>query len=148
MHPIVAAAASEPPCARGGAEGPRARILVVDDEPLIGSTIRRILAAYDVETTTDAHAALARLRAGEPFDLVLCDLSMPGLSGMDLHAAIVRDAPQVARRMVFITGGAFTDRAREFLVRSGRPQIAKPFAPETLRDAVRNLLAETASARG
>jgi CheY-like chemotaxis protein len=144
---VACAAASDPPSQRGAvASEPRARILVVDDEPLIGNTIRRILSTYEVVAVTDAREALGRVRAGERFDLVLCDLSMPEMSGMDLHAAIVHDVPPVARRMAFITGGAYTDRAREFLARADRPQIAKPFTPATLRDAVRLLLADLAAA--
>lgn len=151
VRPSVAAcaAASDPPGGGGGpADGPRARILVVDDEPLIGNTIRRILSTYDVAATTDAREALDRLRGGERFDLVLCDLTMPGLSGMDLHAALLRDVPDAARRMVFITGGAFTDRARDFLEGAGRRQIAKPFDPRTLREAIRATLAELGPAGG
>jgi CheY-like chemotaxis protein len=145
---VPAAAASDPPAERGGApEASRARILVVDDEALICSTIRRILTDHDVVTLTDSREALARLREGERFDLVLCDLAMPGLSGMDLHRELARDAPDVARRIAFITGGAFTDRARDFLERSGRPQIAKPFSPASLRDAVRMLLADAQAMR-
>ena len=122
----------------------RARILVVDDEPLIGSTIRRVLAAHEVIPVTAAREALARIRGGERFDLILCDLMMPELTGMDLHAILAAERPALARRMVFVTGGAFTDRAREFLERSGAPQITKPFAPQDLRDGVRAWLAEGA----
>jgi CheY-like chemotaxis protein len=66
---------------------------------------------------------------------------MPQLSGMELHDTLARSRPEVVRRMVFMTGGAFTDRAREFLERVGNPQLAKPFAPQELRDAVRAWLA-------
>ncbi|WP_242356530.1 MULTISPECIES: MASE1 domain-containing protein [Anaeromyxobacter] len=119
----------------------RARILVVDDEPLIGSTVRRVLAGHDVDCMTDARAALARLAGGERFDVVLCDLMMPDLTGMDLHEALARAAPDAATRMVFITGGAFTDRARRFLEASGLPRVEKPFAPAVLREVVGALLA-------
>jgi PAS domain S-box-containing protein len=129
------------PAPRRAASAARARILLVDDEPLIGSTVRRVLADHEVEVLTDARAALARLVAGERFDVILCDLMMPDLTGMDLHEALTRAAPAVAGRMVFITGGAFTERARRFLERSDLPRIEKPFAPATLREAVDALLA-------
>ena len=119
----------------------RGRILVVDDEALIGSTIRRILSTHQVEVLTDPRQALARLLDGEPFDLVLCDLMMPELTGMDLHAALRSARPGVAARMAFMTGGAFTDRARAFLETCGAPQLQKPFTPQDLRDAVRGWLA-------
>jgi PAS domain S-box-containing protein len=130
------AAAEEP--ARPAAA---ARILVVDDEPMIGKTVRRILSGHEVVALTDAREALARVGRGESFDLVLCDLMMPEMTGMELHAALARDAPALARRMIFITGGAFTDGAREFLERTGSPQLEKPFAPAALREAVRSALA-------
>jgi PAS domain S-box-containing protein len=120
---------------------PAARILVVDDEPLIGKTVRRVLSGHDVVALTDAHEALERIRRGERFDLVLCDLMMPEMTGMDLHSALAREAPDLARRMIFITGGAFTDGAREFLERTGIPHLAKPFAPAGLRDVVGAALA-------
>jgi hypothetical protein len=49
--------------------------------------------------------------------------------------------PEVARRLVFMTGGAFTERSRLFLERTGNPQFGKPFAPQDLRDQVRGWLA-------
>jgi len=124
----------------------RARILVVDDEQIIGSTIRRLLSAHEVVALTDPREALARLSGGERFDLVLCDLMMPQLSGMELHEALVAVRPALARRMVFMTGGAFTDRARQFLEGVGNRQLSKPFAPQDLRDQVRAWLASDGAA--
>ncbi|WP_242345990.1 MASE1 domain-containing protein [Anaeromyxobacter terrae] len=142
---VVLPAASEArrpePATPPAGRAERARILVVDDEPLIGSTVRRVLADHDVDSVTDARAALARLAGGERFDVVLCDLMMPDLTGMDLYEALARAAPGMAARMVFITGGAFTERARRFLEGSGLPRIEKPFAPAALREAVGALLA-------
>jgi CheY-like chemotaxis protein len=137
-----AAAGAAPPAAppRPRPDGARARLLVVDDEQLIGSTIRRLLSAHEVVALTDPREALARLTDGEHFDLVLCDLMMPQLSGMELYDAVAAARPEVARRMVFMTGGAFTERARQFLERTGHPQLAKPFAPQDLRDQVRGWL--------
>jgi CheY-like chemotaxis protein len=72
-------------------------------------------------------SALQRITAGERFDIIVCDLMMPQMTGMDLHAALTRAAPDQAARMVFLTGGAFTERARRFLeVRAGRrPRTAR-----------------------
>jgi CheY-like chemotaxis protein len=141
LPPAAAAEAPRPAAPRPGPDGARARILVVDDEQLIGSTIRRLLSVHEVVPLTDPREALARLQGGEHFDLVLCDLMMPQLSGMELHEILGRTRPEVARRLVFMTGGAFTDRAREFLERVGNPQLGKPFAPQDLREAVRGWLA-------
>jgi CheY-like chemotaxis protein len=150
LLPPAGPAAPPPPSAapRPRPEGARARILVVDDEQLIGTTIRRLLPLHEVVALADPREALARLTGGEPFDLVLCDLMMPLLSGMELHEAVAAVRPEVARRMVFMTGGAFTDRAREFLERVGNPQLGKPFDPQDLREQVRAWLAEARAEGG
>lgn len=120
-------------------EPPRRRsILVVDDEPLVARSVRRLLESdYEVVGISEPREALRRIGAGERFDLILCDLMMPDLPGPDLYAEVGRIDPGLAARIVFITGGAFTSRARDFLERSGRPWIEKPFAGEGLRGLVR-----------
>jgi PAS domain S-box-containing protein len=127
--------------ATAGALAPRGRILVVDDEPMVGRAISRILGAqHEVIVVTSGEAALARLRAGPEVDLVLCDLMMPGLSGMDLFEQTRQAVPATSTRFVFLTGGAFTDRTREFLERVPNPRLDKPFDPDGLRRAVAGLL--------
>jgi CheY-like chemotaxis protein len=80
-----------------------------------------------VATVTSGRAALAIL-AGEPrFDVILCDLMMPDVSGMDVHERLARERPELAQRFVFVTGGAFTERARRFVDEVGLPVIEKPF---------------------
>jgi signal transduction histidine kinase/CheY-like chemotaxis protein len=118
----------------------RARVLVVDDEPLIGNAVRRILFEHDVLAMTDPREALRRLAGSERFDLVLCDLMMPGMTGMELHDVLARTHPEIAARLVFITGGAFTDQAREFLEDPLRRTLAKPFGPAELRELARAAL--------
>jgi CheY-like chemotaxis protein len=138
-RPPFPAAVPEAPAA--AASAPRARILVVDDEPMVGRAVARILGAeHEVAAVTSAEAALAKLGAGPGFDLVLCDLMMPGLSGMDLFERVRQSVPAAAARFVFLTGGAFTDRAREFLERVPNPRLEKPFDPDGLRRSVVDLL--------
>ena len=116
---------------------PRARILVVDDEPLVGTVLERTLGEeHDVLVCGGAREALDRLERGETFDLVFSDLLMPGLTGMDLHAELARTRPELARRMVFLTGGACTEAAREFLAQPGMECVEKPFDLESLRQAI------------
>jgi len=124
--------------ARASADRPeRGRLLVVDDEPLVGKAVHRVLASqHEVVVESTARSALARFERGETFDLVLCDLMMPQMTGMDLHAAVLRIAPGMAERFVFLTGGAFTPAAREFLERSAPRRIEKPFEPADLRELV------------
>jgi PAS domain S-box-containing protein len=111
----------------------RAAVLVVDDEPLVGKMVARVLADHDVTVTASAQAALQVLASGHRFDLVLCDLMMPEVTGMDLHAELMRADPQTAGAMVFLTGGAFTPRATAFLAAIPNPHIEKPFNPQALR---------------
>lgn len=114
----------------------RPRILVVDDEPMVGTVVRRILGdENDVVAVTSGGDALAALDA-DHFDLVVCDLMMPRVSGMDLHDAISKRWPEHARRMIFATGGAFTPRAREFVDRVPNAFLDKPFTANDLRIAV------------
>ena len=110
----------------------RARILVIDDEPLVAGTIARILGhEHEVHTLTSAHEALARIRGGESYDVILSDLMMPQMSGMDLYAELVGIG--IAERIIFLTGGAFTPAARQFLDRVPNMRIEKPFDRQHLR---------------
>jgi CheY-like chemotaxis protein len=115
----------------------RARLLIVDDERLVGEAIARSLAEEsEVEVVTDAEQALARIAAGERYDVVLCDLLMPVMTGMDLYAEVVRTAPKLAGRIVFMTGGAFTARARAFLESVGNQCLEKPLDMSKLRSVL------------
>lgn len=112
----------------------RARILVIDDEPMIGQAVRRILAKeHEVFVTTDARVALDRVRGRETFDVILCDLMMPQMTGMEFHGEIRKLDPAFADRIVFLTGGAFTPAARAFLDEVPNQRVEKPFDAQHLR---------------
>ena len=122
------------PNARGG------RLLVIDDEPMILGALRRSLSAdYNVTCVGDGRKALDRLRAGERFDVILCDLMMPEMTGMDLYTEMEALVPDQAARIVFVSGGAFTPRAREFLERVPNARVEKPVDMQNLRLLLRNL---------
>lgn len=128
---------------------PRTRVLVVDDEPLIGSTITRLLGReHEVSFVESAREAQALLERDAAFDVVICDLMMPGMSGMDLFAWLDVAHPDLAERTVFLTGGAFTPSARQFIGHTRFPVVDKPFHGADLRAAVRRVLAATAGERG
>jgi CheY-like chemotaxis protein len=119
------------------------RILIVDDEPLVARAVARVLSPpHEVIAAGSGADALARIAGGDRgFDLVLCDLMMPGMSGMDLHERLRTVAPELARRVVFLTGGAAHPDARAFLERARRPFVEKPFDPPALRRVVSSILA-------
>jgi signal transduction histidine kinase/BarA-like signal transduction histidine kinase len=113
------------------------RVLIIDDERLVADAIARSLADDNqVEVVTDARQALARLDAGERYDVVLCDLMMPAMTGMDLYAEVVRRMPKLASRLIFMTGGAFTQRARAFMESVKNPCLEKPLDMGRLRSLV------------
>jgi CheY-like chemotaxis protein len=112
-------------------------VLIVDDEPLITSILSRLIRKdHTVQISMSGTEARERLRAGERFDAIVCDLMMPGVTGMDLHADLSLFAPEQAARMIFMTGGAFTEATRGFLDRVSNPRIEKPFNVSDVRDAI------------
>jgi PAS domain S-box-containing protein len=123
--PSTAGLAAEPPAASKRA---RARVLVVDDEPLVADMLRRTLSdGHDVTVATDARTALDFVLSGAEFDVIFCDLLMPRMSGMDLYTALRAERPGVEERIVFMTGGAFTERAAQFLATVPNRKMSKPF---------------------
>jgi PAS domain S-box-containing protein len=121
----------------------RGRLLVVDDEPLVGTVIQRTLRAeHDVVVVSSASAALERIERGERFDLILSDLLMPEMSGMDLYRVLAARHPALTRRIVFLTGGAFTPDAREFLDRETVTCVEKPFELQGIRALLARKLGE------
>jgi CheY-like chemotaxis protein len=115
----------------------RARILVVDDEPYVTRALQRSLSPeHEVATVNGARAALKLLEQGHRYDLILCDVMMPGMTGMDLYAELNRSAPDQAQRVVFMTGGAFTPRALSFLQEVSNPKLSKPLDLRQLRALV------------
>jgi PAS domain S-box-containing protein len=121
----------------------RSRLLLVDDQPEVARTLRRVLGrdhdVTEVHSGKDAVAALCAL--GEPaFDLVLCDLMMPEMSGEEVYLAVSRKRPELARRFVFMTGGAFTSRGRRFLDSIGAAVLQKPFSIQAARDIIQERL--------
>jgi PAS domain S-box-containing protein len=124
----------------------KVRILIVDDEPLIGRSLARALDEHEVRAVVRARDALDAVLAGEVFDVILCDLLMPGMTGMDLHDALTSAAPDQARRMVFMTGGAFTARASAFLERVPNARVEKPLDMPRLRAIVEETAGRKSSA--
>ena len=113
----------------------RLRILIADDEPRIVSVLAALLAAHHVTVAGGGREAIALLSANE-FDLVLCDLVMPEVTGMDVYDHVRKNHPGREASMVFMTGGAFTDRARTFLETVPNEILEKPFPARRLEELV------------
>jgi len=115
---------------------PKARVLIIDDEHVLATALSRALEEHEVQIATTARDGLHVLLGDGEFDVVFCDLMMPGMTGMDLHAELRRARPGAEERLVFMTGGAFTPRAREFLDSVSNPRVDKPFDVSKIREAV------------
>jgi CheY-like chemotaxis protein len=129
--------ASTPPRPRGFSK----RILLIDDEAAVGRSLGILLAPEtEVVSVQRAGDALARLANGERFDAIVCDLMMPEISGIELYDRLASVAPECTGKIIFMTGGAFTPDAREFLARLDRPHLEKPFSEAQLRQAIESLV--------
>ncbi len=111
------------------------RVLVVDDERLVRRSIKRTLIGHDVTMAENGSEALT-LCLSKDFDVILCDLMMPDVSGMELHERLMRARPEILDRILFMTGGAFTPEARRFLTKVENEYIQKPFDVRELRETV------------
>jgi CheY-like chemotaxis protein len=116
-----------------------AKILVVDDQPSVGRAIARMLPAYDTSTESDPRSAIRRLADGEQFDIVLCDLEMPGVSGRDVYDAFQRQRGDRAPIMLMMSGHNNVTA----LFAAGCPVLLKPFEALELRALVSAILHET-----
>ena len=103
------------------------RILIVDDEDGIRAALERMLREHETVAVSSGEMAMKILEGDRAFDFILCDMMMAKVSGMELHAWLLQRDPGLANRIVFITGGAFTPRAREYLKNVGNHRLEKPF---------------------
>jgi CheY-like chemotaxis protein len=112
-------------------------VLIVDDEPALLDVLRGIVAPFhEVVLASSGTVALELLRENPAFDVVLCDLMMAGVDGVGLFDEISQVDRRLAERVVFMTGGAFTPRVREFLERVPNPCLEKPFDATRLLDLI------------
>jgi PAS domain S-box-containing protein len=134
----------DPPPAIGTASSlPRGYLLVVDNEPLVRSALRRVLGGQHAITCPKTFAeALALVVGGMRFDLILCDLVAPGQAGRAFYDEILRRDPEQARRMVFLTGGTLAPPMTEFLGSVPNRRVGQPSDPQELRALVNELLVE------
>jgi PAS domain S-box-containing protein len=120
----------------------RRRVLCIDDEVDMGDTFMRMLGRHhEITFETDAHRALARLRAGERYDAIICDIMMPSMNGMEFYRALRELAPALVERCGFVTGGTFTAAARAFAEALPRGRLLeKPFGRDSVHAFVERLI--------
>ncbi len=124
------------------------RVLVVDDELAVRRILERVLGRdHEVVTAPSGEAARAILETDQAFHAILCDMMMPGGSGMDLHRWLSEAHPALAGCVIFMTGGAFTPRAREYLARLDSPRLDKPFDMAELRRLVSRVVRTSLAGR-
>jgi PAS domain S-box-containing protein len=121
------------------------KILVVDDEPTIRELLEKVLTrmGHKVDVTADAGTAMDKIYAGEAYDLIITDVRMPGMNGIELYSRILEKSPEMKNRTIFITGDVMGIDIRTFLIQNKLPYIAKPFDIVLLKEKINAILGES-----
>jgi DNA-binding response OmpR family regulator len=122
-------------------EGSKKRALVVEDEPTIGLLCKRVLSAssFDVDVVSNGIEA-KKVAEKKDYNLCISDVRLPGMTGIELHEHWKATQNPIAERLVFITGDTMNNHIRDFLKKTDRPSVMKPFGPGELMAAVRKAL--------
>ncbi len=138
--PIVSPPAPVAPRIAPEPSGKRGTILVIDDEPFVANALSRLLRArgFKTDVATDGRVGLGKALKGD-YQAILCDLMMPEFSGVDLYHEIAATAPHLVGRLVFLSGGAFTPRAEEFVEEARRPVLSKPWKVDLVVAAIEEI---------
>lgn len=132
-HGAVPAASPPPPSVIARA---RRKVLIIDDERLVRDALVRLLSsAHDVTASGTGEAGLAAIAAGS-FDVIICDVMMPGMNGREVHRRLASGHSGVERRLVFISGGTFTPELDEFMATTTNRCLTKPFKLDDVLDAI------------
>ncbi|HVJ92457.1 MAG TPA: ATP-binding protein [Labilithrix sp.] len=117
------------------------RILVVDADPNHRSLLQALLSDHTVTIAQTGHEALQRLHAGESYDVIVCDLLVENIDGVDMYRRVEQEWPHLVSRMIFLTGEAFISRTQEFVATIPNRHLQKPFEPNALLDMVDDVVA-------
>ena len=121
----------------------RARVLVIDDEPVLARALGRILGrVHEVTLENDAASALATIAQERTFDVIFCDYMMPNVNGAEFYSRLDLSAPELVSRVVFLTGGVFTEAGREFLDSVPNPCLEKPVDASALLALIERMVAD------
>ncbi len=117
------------------------KILVIEDEPILGLLCKRVLSGsgFDVDVVNNG---LDAKKVADEKDYALCvsDIRLPGMTGIELYEYWQTTENPIAGRVIFITGDTMNNYVRDFLKKTARPCVMKPFEPEDLVEAVRKAL--------
>jgi signal transduction histidine kinase/CheY-like chemotaxis protein len=116
---------------------PSGRILIIDDDEQVAHSLAILFEGSDITVVSSGREAVRLLASGARFDWIFCDLMMPDLSGMDVYEQAHQAGLGLESRFVFMTGGIFTSRARDFVARVPNPCLSKPFHPRQVVSALR-----------
>jgi signal transduction histidine kinase len=131
---------AEPIAVRHRVTGRKCRVLIIDDEPAILRALRRVLASsHEVVTCERARNALRMFEAGETFDVIICDIMMPDMTGGEFYEHVGRAFPDLSQRLVFMTGGALSPHAEAFMQGVGQV-LEKPLRASVIRDLVSTIV--------
>ncbi|WP_437979345.1 ATP-binding protein [Sorangium sp. So ce295] len=126
----------------------RVRVLVVEDEASLARALSEQLGrVHEVALAPSADAAMGMLAGGQRFDVVLCDLRMPGMSGDVFYTRIRESDPVLAQGFIFMTGVGFGADVERFLASSGRPLLEKPFSAEDALSAIAEVVSANSAPR-
>jgi CheY-like chemotaxis protein len=127
---------------------PRGTILLIDDEPSFVRALARLLHrdGYRVDTAAEGQQALAQLQT-RPYDVILCDLWMPGLDGYTFYAQLQQQASALCHRVIFITGDTLGAESTAFLAQCGQPVLTKPCPAAAVRHTIEQVLGTGAAIR-
>jgi CheY-like chemotaxis protein len=112
--------------------------MVVDDETGVRELLKEVLTpiGYSVETIAEATIARDKLSAGEAYDIILADIRMPGMSGIELYSLIVDKKPEMKNKVIFITGDNMSPDIISFLHKNNLPGLSKPFDLQALEEKI------------
>jgi CheY-like chemotaxis protein len=127
-----------PTSAEPGSRPKVARVLVIDDEVRVAAALSRMLSdEFDVRSTTRPAEALQWLTGGDWYDVILCDVMMPNMTGVELHQRLQATHPDLAARIVFVSGGSLSEPIRSYLDSTPNTVLSKPFDLASLRELIR-----------
>jgi CheY-like chemotaxis protein len=117
------------------------RILLLEDEPVIGRILKRVLSAdgYEVDIAENGLIAKEKIKADDNYDLFIFDVRTPVISGMQLYEHLEKEHPELTDKVIFATGDYMNTATRKFLDRVNRPFLAKPYTPAQIKGMIQQM---------